>query len=224
MPSSSATPSGTPATPSRTSARISARIQKDGGDATPTKTTTTTPKIAKRRRTSTSSATSQADKDQQAFVKLRLLPSTKEQQESAAPLIKETIPEEKEVKTTVASVTESKVAAASVNKEVIGNKEKWSSAPPQNVPQPAKGRCKSGRFWKSDRDRFRSVIGSKGLKGNIVQRRKIKEDRQRAKALELSLKEDVKKGFEELRERQKENKRRREENERKAEIVQVVSS
>lgn len=85
-------------------------------------------------------------------------------------------------------------------------------------------RRKSGRFWKSERDRFRSVKKTKGLKQTLQQKLKVKEQKARAKALEESLKEATKKQKEELRMRQEENKRKREENLKKSEIVQEVCS
>ncbi len=90
----------------------------------------------------------------------------------------------------------------------------------QNIP---KGRCKSGRFWKSERDRFRSVIKSKGLKQSYLDRQRQKDARNRARQMEADMREDKKRQLEELKKRREENKKRREENERKAEIVQVVS-
>ena len=44
-----------------------------------------------------------------------------------------------------------------------------------------KGKCKSGRFWKSERDRFRSTIKSRGLKQSLQQRIKAKEEKERAR-------------------------------------------
>ena len=86
-----------------------------------------------------------------------------------------------------------------------------------------KGRiCKSGRFWKSERDRFRSVIKSKGLKQNFKLEMKRKEDLKRVKAYEQSLKDSAKKEKEDLRARQEENKKKRDENQRKAEVYQEV--
>jgi len=88
-----------------------------------------------------------------------------------------------------------------------------------------KGRCKSGRFWKSDRDRFRSVIkANKGLKQSHVQRMKVKEEKKRAKELQDSIKEEKKRKLEDLQRRREENKKRREENERKSEVVQKIKN
>ena len=44
-----------------------------------------------------------------------------------------------------------------------------------------KGKCKSGRFWKSERDRFRSTIKSRGLKQSLQQRMRAKEEKERAR-------------------------------------------
>ena len=106
-------------------------------------------------------------------------------------------------------------------KEVI-KEPKLTKSSNENLP-PVRGRCKSGRFWKSERDRFRSVIKTKGLKSNLKQRMKHKEDMRRIKAYEQSLKDRVRKEREELRERQEQNKKNREENQRKSEVVQQVN-
>jgi hypothetical protein len=82
---------------------------------------------------------------------------------------------------------------------------------------------KSSRPWKSGRDRFRSVIKTKGLKQSLKQKNRLKEDRVRAKLLEKSLKDATLKQKEDLRARQEENKKRRLENEKKSEVYQEVS-
>lgn len=84
---------------------------------------------------------------------------------------------------------------------------------------------KSGRFWKGERDRFRSVIkANKGLKQSLKQKNRLKEEKSRAKLYEQSLKEATKREREELRERQEENKKRREANAKKNEVVQEVKN
>ena len=92
----------------------------------------------------------------------------------------------------------------------------------ENLP-PVKGKKKPNCF-KSERDRFKSVIKTKGLKTSFKQRMKFKEDQQRVKAYEQSLRDRVKKEKEELRARQEQNKKNREENQRKSEVVQQVHS
>merc|ERR1711934_993025 len=64
---------------------------------------------------------------------------------------------------------------------------------------------KSNRPWKSERDRFRSVIKTKGLKHSLKQKNRLKEDKVRAKLLEKSLKDATLKQKEDLRARQEEN-------------------
>ena len=86
------------------------------------------------------------------------------------------------------------------------------------------GNKKSGRFWKSDRDRFRSVVKSKGLKESAQKRVAQKQELLRVKAYEKSLKEDVKRLREEKKQRAEENKKKREENAKKNEIVQVIKN
>ena len=88
---------------------------------------------------------------------------------------------------------------------------------------PPKGKCKSGRFWKSDRNRFKSVIKVKGTQIKYEQRVKAKLELKKVKEYEQMLKDKAKEEKEALRQRQIQNKKRKEENERKSEIVQVVS-
>jgi len=87
------------------------------------------------------------------------------------------------------------------------------------------GRIKSGRFWKMERDRFRSNVKSKGLKQVSAQKR-IAQKQQilRVREYEKSLKEDVKRLREEKKQRTEENKKRKAENEKKNEIVQVIKN
>lgn len=87
-----------------------------------------------------------------------------------------------------------------------------------------KRRCKSGRFWKSDRDRFRSVVKSKGRKLNFQNSLRLKEEMKRVKEYEKALKDEVKQQKEDLRARQEENKKRRDENQRKNEVVQQIKN
>ena len=127
---------------------------------------------------------------------------------------------EPERETASAANNESSMDVDPKQKNVIKDR-KFQKPCDENLP-PVKGRCKSGRFWKSERDRFRSVIKTKGLKSNLKQRMKHKEDMRRVKAYEQSLKDRVKKEKEELRARQEQNKKNREENLRKSEVVQQV--
>merc|ERR1739844_754624 len=68
-----------------------------------------------------------------------------------------------------------------------------------------KGKCKSGRFWKSERDRFRSTIKSRGLKQSLQQRIKAKEEKERARQVLQRLKDEQKRTIEEKKARREEN-------------------
>merc|ERR1712037_493545 len=87
-----------------------------------------------------------------------------------------------------------------------------------------KGRCKSGRFWKSERDRFRSTIKSRGLKQSLQQRIRAKEEKEKGRLLLQRLKDDQKRAIEEKKARREENAKRREENAKKAEVVQLIKN
>ena len=126
-----------------------------------------------------------------------------------------------EIEKVARSGTTEKTASKSQGKE---NKPKSTSNIEIKAKVIPKGKPKSGRFWKSDRDRFRSVIKSKGLKMTFEQRLKRKEEMQKAKEFEQSLKAEVKQRKEDHKRRREENAKRREENQRKSEVVEIVSS
>merc|ERR1712037_645878 len=80
-----------------------------------------------------------------------------------------------------------------------------------------KGKCKSGRFWKSERDRFRSTIKSRGLKQSLQQRIRAKEEKEKGRLLLQRLKDDQKRAIDE-------KKARREENAKRPEVVQLIKN
>jgi len=86
------------------------------------------------------------------------------------------------------------------------------------------GRRKSGRVWKGQRDRFKSVVKPKGLKQDAKVRLALKQERLRVREFEKALKEEKKQELEEKRKRQEENKKRKLENERKNEVLQQIKN
>merc|ERR1712039_1166123 len=107
--------------------------------------------------------------------------------------------------------------------------EKASSAVSTKIERIAsssvpKGKCKSGRFWKSERDRFRSTIKSRGLKQSLQQRIRIKEEKAMARQVLQRLHDEKKRSIGEKKARREENAKRREENAKKAEVVQLIKN
>ena len=151
------------------------------------------------------------------------------EERTTAVQVHESIPEEEEMEQGGEVVEEEQggmmegdlaVAPESKSKRETGQSSRPKSAQ-SSIPR---GKCKSGRFWKSERDRFKSVIKSKGLKQSYLSRKRQKEERKRAMAMEEAMKEEKRAKMEDLKRRREENKKKREENERKAEVVQTVSS
>ena len=85
------------------------------------------------------------------------------------------------------------------------------------------GRRKSGRFWKASRDRFKSVVKSKGVL-DAKRRMEMKQEMLRVRQMEAALTEEKKREAEEKRARAEENKRKRAENERKNEVIQQIKN
>lgn len=89
--------------------------------------------------------------------------------------------------------------------------------------KPIRGKPKSGRIWKSDKERFASIkksIRGKRPSQQIAYRNEIKEIKQ----LSQSIKDAKRRENEEKRLRREENKRRRLENAQKSEIVQIIKN
>ncbi|XP_026333187.1 coiled-coil domain-containing protein 86 [Hyposmocoma kahamanoa] len=89
---------------------------------------------------------------------------------------------------------------------------------------PIMGKPKSGRFWKSKRERFSSINKTKGLRQDFVKKTALRIDLQRTKELSKQVQEELKQKELNRKERRRENIKRAEENKRKAEIVQVITN
>ncbi|XP_045613303.2 chromatin assembly factor 1 subunit A-A [Procambarus clarkii] len=89
----------------------------------------------------------------------------------------------------------------------------------KNIPR---GLPVSGRWWKKEKERFRSINKDATGKKSWAKKMKIKQDRQNVVAKSLALEAEKQRKMDELKERRRLNKIRTEENARKSEIVQVI--
>ncbi|KAG0721508.1 Coiled-coil domain-containing protein 86 [Chionoecetes opilio] len=85
-----------------------------------------------------------------------------------------------------------------------------------------KGRSVSGRWWKAEKQRFRSINKDASGKKSWSRKMQLKQWRGDVMAKSAAIEAEKLKKKEDLKERQKLNKTRREENARKSEIVQVI--
>ncbi|CAB3220621.1 unnamed protein product [Arctia plantaginis] len=90
--------------------------------------------------------------------------------------------------------------------------------------EPIRGLPKSGRFWKSKKERFATVNKTKGLKASFEKKAALRLELQKTKELSRQMLEEIKQKELEKKERRRENIKRTEENRRKAEIVQVITN
>ncbi|XP_035790408.1 coiled-coil domain-containing protein 86-like [Anopheles albimanus] len=86
-----------------------------------------------------------------------------------------------------------------------------------------RGRPKSGRIWKTQKERF-AVVKKTIRRRTTDERLAYRAEMKQIKELSQSLKDERKRQNEEKRLRREENKRRRMENERRAEIVQIINN
>ncbi|XP_055531983.1 coiled-coil domain-containing protein 86 [Wyeomyia smithii] len=103
----------------------------------------------------------------------------------------------------------------------VNTKTKEKPVKPEHlIPR---GKPKSGRVWKTQKEKFSSV--KKSIRGEATAKHLAYRDEiKNIKALSRSIKEDRKQQNKEKRQRREENKRRRLENERKSEIVQIIKN
>ncbi|XP_072934555.1 coiled-coil domain-containing protein 86 [Epargyreus clarus] len=87
-----------------------------------------------------------------------------------------------------------------------------------------RGKPKSGRFWKSKKERFSTINKTKGLKQDFQKKTALRLELKRTKELSKQLTEQIKEKEVNRKERRRENIKRAEENKRKSEIVQVITN
>ncbi|XP_065091389.1 coiled-coil domain-containing protein 86 [Ochlerotatus camptorhynchus] len=104
--------------------------------------------------------------------------------------------------------------------KVTSKKNQKPSKPEHSIPR---GQPKSGRIWKTQKERF--AVVRKSVKGKPpVKHFAYREEIKNIKALSRSIKEERKQQEIEKAQRREENKLRRLENERKSEIVQIIKN
>ncbi|XP_050353134.1 coiled-coil domain-containing protein 86 [Nymphalis io] len=87
-----------------------------------------------------------------------------------------------------------------------------------------RGQPKSGRFWKTKKERFSSVIKTKGIRPDFKKKTSLRIELKRTKDLSKQLLEEIKEKELTRKERRRENIKRTEENKKKSEIVQVITN
>ncbi|XP_023944038.2 coiled-coil domain-containing protein 86 [Bicyclus anynana] len=87
-----------------------------------------------------------------------------------------------------------------------------------------RGKPKSGRFWKSQKERFSSIVKTKGIRPDFQRKTALRIELKRTKELSKQIQEQIKEKEQNRKERRRENLKRTEENKKKSEIVQVITN
>ncbi|XP_073948477.1 coiled-coil domain-containing protein 86 [Choristoneura fumiferana] len=87
-----------------------------------------------------------------------------------------------------------------------------------------RGQPKSGRFWKSKKERFATVNKTKGLTQDFQKKTALRLELKRTKELSRQVVEELKQKELARKERRRENIKRSAENRAKAEVVQVITN
>ncbi|XP_068749891.1 coiled-coil domain-containing protein 86-like [Montipora capricornis] len=94
----------------------------------------------------------------------------------------------------------------------------------QKLKSIPRGRPKSGRVWKSEKQRKSAVIGVQPLHTSWKKKQQVRMEHKLMKVYERELKEEAKKTKEEKWKRIKERRKKKEDNEKKSEVVQVIKN
>ncbi|CAL8142984.1 unnamed protein product [Orchesella dallaii] len=100
------------------------------------------------------------------------------------------------------------------------NPVKKSTGPTLSSVKAPKGKSKSGRVWKSEKQRASTV--RKHKRDTFQKKQELRELKKSVKEQSRAIVEQKKTEQQQKRDREAENKRRKEENAKKSEIVQVI--
>lgn len=87
-----------------------------------------------------------------------------------------------------------------------------------------RGKPKSGRFWKSEKKKFSSVIKTKGIRNSLQKKQEFKEKMKHIKELSNNIKTAKAEENEKRKQRRRENLKKQEENRKKSEVVQIITN
>ncbi|CAH0713868.1 unnamed protein product, partial [Brenthis ino] len=87
-----------------------------------------------------------------------------------------------------------------------------------------RGKPKSGRFWKSKKERFSTIVKTKGIRPDFQRKTSLRIELKRTKDLSKQILEQIKEKELAKKERRRENIKRAEENKKKSEVVQVITN
>ncbi|KAJ8713047.1 hypothetical protein PYW08_008351 [Mythimna loreyi] len=90
--------------------------------------------------------------------------------------------------------------------------------------EPIRGIPKSGRFWKSKKEKFSTINKTKGLRYSFEKKEALRQEMQKVKELSKQMIAELKQKEIARKERRRQNLQRAEENKRKAEVVQVITN
>ncbi|XP_060525277.1 coiled-coil domain-containing protein 86 [Cylas formicarius] len=100
---------------------------------------------------------------------------------------------------------------------LVGKDSGNNATVPRGIP-------KSGRFWKSEKKKFSTIIKTRGIKSTLQKRKLLKEKRDKVKESSNAIKQAKQQEKELNKQRRRDNIHRREENRKKSEVFQVITN
>ncbi|KAJ8711384.1 hypothetical protein PYW07_008626 [Mythimna separata] len=123
----------------------------------------------------------------------------------------------------VANITQSqyKVEKAESNDDEDNSEQETKSL---TKIEPIRGIPKSGKFWKSKKEKFSTINKTKGLRYSFEKKEELRRKMQKTRELSKQMIAELKQKELDRKERRRQNLQRAEENKRKAEVVQVITN
>ncbi|XP_058805942.1 coiled-coil domain-containing protein 86 [Phymastichus coffea] len=87
-----------------------------------------------------------------------------------------------------------------------------------------RGRPKSGRIWKEPKQKFSSIVKTKGIRLSFEKKQKLREELKKVKELSREIKAQKEAEKQAKKERRRENLKRTEEKQKKSEVIQVIKN
>ncbi|GLV36442.1 uncharacterized protein CBL_08933 [Carabus blaptoides fortunei] len=121
----------------------------------------------------------------------------------------------------VISKPEEKIEEVKSTEKKVENKSKTKVAQITTVPR---GKPKSGRTWKSEKNRFSSIVKTRGIRDKFEKKQSLRIELKRVKDASRAIIAAKKEQKEMQKQRRRDNLKRQEENRKKSEVVQVIKN
>lgn len=92
------------------------------------------------------------------------------------------------------------------------------------VPIQVRGKPQSGKFWKNKKEKFSSIVKTKGIRSSFEKKQALRQELKLIKEASRAIVEAKQEEKEQKKQKRRDNLKRQEENRKKSEVVQVITN